>query len=484
MAVAKCLEHLPVDAVEYITKYLSLSDLSRCCAVSHTWRKVFINDIFWRKRFNKNITDYLKETKCLVEPAFTLVSAVNLSSEQNGNYMEHCLRESHLWQNWRSGKFVLKNLEFDFEEDISYNIKVEFFDNDHVLLHRTFQTEVWNVAQDPWLVLEIPFNLNELFEENVYKVVGNKLVVVQCNLVQVFSMCLESRTSTLNYLFFFDKIEEYVSSNLLDPSTIVEKVFKEASFITEDNIECVVCGTFLVGVISTDNKNLVIHVWDINTGKKLKEDACPTLPSIPCDITLKAGEETHDKIIVIFEMDLQPSACVFLYDLKKLNFVLDSKFQHSICDFTLFDKYLCGLGFSELVIVEYDFDGDSLHKPLVIKVFLFEAAGSLRILGNNILVSNVHKQVFTMVPWGPTSQKDFKLLINLDFSSSSYEVLHNRFIAFHDLECSLKEIWQVGESSKKIMSFPEDIGTYRAVNHACTRLVLERGNKLIVLSFW
>ncbi|XP_054263420.1 uncharacterized protein LOC128986869 [Macrosteles quadrilineatus] len=483
MGKALGIDHLPLEVLEVLITFLSANDLTNCIGVSQTWYSIFSNDLFWKRHCIGSSNDYFSTTKCLVEPGFELKNDTVLPIQEN---RLRFLQEQHLLKNWRCGRFKKEEIEFDCDDSISYNINVSFLDNDHVCLHLTYETQVWNLADTPVLVLTIPYCLSELWEANIYKIVnGNLIVVIQCNVVQVYKICLDSKSWVLYHVFFFDKPEDF--SRSLTADSDVDSIFvSTCSDFSEVNCECVVCGQYMIGAY-INGESPLLHIWDIKTGKKVKEDKYE-VGQIQY-ITFKSTKQVTDKVLVTYKLKNVTNIggnvgrwSSIIYDTSLLQFILPSRFVHN-GSVLYFDGHLSVIDDTPIKIVHHHdamHQNETMTEPSKSLPDYVKYVTSVKPLGSNLLIST--KQQIYIVN---TVNLETCNLMKADFRLDHIEVLAGRFVLLHEIDYkSIKEVWEIGKSCRKVLEFPEDSGTYVASNSVCSKAVLEQGNKLIVLNFW
>lgn len=483
MAALTSMEQLPLDVLECIVGYLSDKDLSRCCTTSKSWREVFSGDIFWKKHCNIKLSVCLESASCLVEPHFITPSVLNSSLVSVSGWRLCFLREQHCLKNLRSGRYTRKEIEFDCDDSISYHIKVEFVANNYVFLHTTYETQVWNVVQEPNLVMTIPFQLVELWERNFHKFQENKLIVVQCNVVQMFNICLLSNTWSFHRTLFFDKPEEFSSNITKD--TDVNELFQTTSHEVGDSVERVICSNFLIGIVTTEMslQNPVMHIWDLNSCKKIKEEDCSEIfGSGVTDMYLETSTTSHDKIIVTCQK--YQKKCFAVYSLTKLKFLAIHQCRNG--ESVLCAGYLCIYDNSNKEILKYD-----LNTNITETVYKFDQGrlNCWKVICDKMVVANSNNLILL----NPLS-KAVEIQSCDDFQLGNVEVVKDKYLALHDRDEGLREFSEHRAAEKltrnnqntfiKLFSLPPDSGTYRANNEICTKLVLERANKLIILNFW
>ncbi|XP_054276123.1 uncharacterized protein LOC128995208 [Macrosteles quadrilineatus] len=479
--VSLVIEHLPLEVLEVLVTFLSAKDLTNCIGVSVTWYRLFSDDLFW-KRHCISSNHYFSKTKCLVEPVFQLTDNAVLPIEEN---RLRFLQEQHVFNNWRCGRFRKEIIEYELDGSNSmYPNDLEFLDNDHIYedmhtLHknRTYEARVWNVAETPVLVLTIPYCLCESWPAKVYKIVNsNVIVVIQCNVVQVYKICLDSKNWVLNHVFFFDKPEEFSRSLTADSN--VKSIF-DSTRDRSNRYECVVCGHYFIGAC-INSESPLLHIWDIKTGEKVKEDRYE-IGHIE-SITFICNERVStDKVLVNYKLKHEEWTSI-IYDTSLLQFILPSRFVRN-GHVLYFGGHLSVIGGKPIKIVHHsDATNQKKNMTELSKSLDFDYVDSSTVLplGSNLLIST-EKEIYLVNP----VNLETRTLIRTHLCW--VDVLANRFILLHDIhDISLKEVWEIGKTEcKKVLEFSWNCETvYSASNSVCSKVVLENFNRIIVLHFW
>ncbi|XP_054264792.1 uncharacterized protein LOC128987791 [Macrosteles quadrilineatus] len=407
----------------------------------------------------------------------------------------------HLLNNWRCGRFRKEVIGSGLTRDVigfdfTYT-EISFLDDDHILEKEhvydkglTYETRVWNVAETPVLVLTIPHCLSERFDADTYQIVNsNLIVVIQCNLVQVYEISLDSKNCVLNHLFFFDKPEEF-SRSLTADSDIESIVVSSINDFPEFQFLCqfVFSGQYMIGTYK-HGESALLHIWDVKTGKKVKEDRYEIGPIQ--DITLESTQQVTDKVLVTYHLkhvtnignDVGKSTSI-IYDISRLQFILPSRFVHN--GYVLyFDGHLSVIqtASTPLKIVYHH---DAMNQSKTMTGIETCPTTNVHPLGSNLLIST-EQQIYLVNPVNLVTRN----LMRADFPLL-YTVLAGRFILLHGylyllMGTCFQEVWEIGETEcRKVWKYPKtERCIARMSNSVCSKVLLEHENgTFIVLNFW
>ncbi|XP_054260417.1 uncharacterized protein LOC128985069 [Macrosteles quadrilineatus] len=498
MGKALDIEHFPLEVLEALVSFLSAKDLSNCIGVSKTWYSIFSDDLFWKRHCIASSNSYFSKNKCLVDPAFKLTTNNTvLPIEKNRLSF---LQEQHLLNNWRCGRFrkeVIGSLTRD-KRIVEYDFQLSFLDDDHIFENHhvynkglTYETRVWNVAETLVLVLTIPHCLSERFEADTYQIVNsNLIVVIQCNLVQVYKISLDSKNCVLNHLFFFDKPEEFSHSLTADSdieSIVVSSIsdFPDVQYL----YRFVFSGQYMIGTYA-HGESALLHIWDVKTGKKVKEDRYEIGPIE--FTTLKSTQQVTDKVLVTYHLkhvtnignDVGVCSSI-IYDISRLQFILPSRFVHNGW-VSYFDGHLSVIKtHSEPLKIVYHHDAMNQSKTMT----GIETCPTTNVhpLGSNLLISTEH-QIYLVNPVNLVTCN----LMRADFRLFHTEVLAGRFILLYGWKdacyACFQEVWEICETEcRKVWEYPKtECCITMKSNSVCSKVLLRRkkSSKLIVLNFW
>ncbi|XP_054274452.1 uncharacterized protein LOC128994154 [Macrosteles quadrilineatus] len=508
MGKALDIEHLPLLVLDALVPFLSEKDLSNCMGVCRIWYSIFSDNLFWKRHCITSSNHYFSKTKCLVEPAFQLTNDTLMPIEENRLQF---LQEQHLFQNVRCGRFRKEVIEHEDERCRFLFPYVLFLDNDHICENRythdegrTYETRVWNLAETPVLVLTIPHCLSGLREAKIYKIVNSDLIVViQCNVVQVNKISLDSKSWVRKHLFFFDKPEEF-SRSLTADCDIESIVVSTISEFPEVEFHCkfVFSGQYMIGTYE-HGESALLHIWDVNTGKKVKEDRYEIGPIE--SITLQSTQQVTEKVLVTYCLKHVANigndvgkCCSIIYDTSLLQFILPSRFVHDSYmhdkRVLFFDGHLSVIDDYHPLEIVHHHDAMNQYKtgpstsllPDYIKTC---PETTVHPLGSNLLITT-EQEIYLVNPVNLVTS----CLLRVDFQLLFTEMLAGRFILLHGYnDQRFQEVWEIGNGKtecRKVMSIAESITPNEELcitgtsNSVCSKLVLEHEYTTIVLNFW
>ncbi|KAG8338603.1 hypothetical protein J6590_000275 [Homalodisca vitripennis] len=260
---------LPGEVIAHIAQFLSLKDLLACSATCSYLRSVLNDNLIWKRHYRRSIVNYVSMAKPCVKPEFEY-HPEHESLEPLCAERVNLLRQNHLLSNWREGKCVSHNVHTQgnglFLEN---NDRQIIYGNVYLFLHvlNTNEIAIWNIEEIPYFYTSVVFSLYEYNMEDedgtgiegvYYQIVEDKLVVIQGNLVQIFSIYLPDKSFPLEYLISVDR-DQVVSD-------YAETLYTD-------------CNNWIVGhlLFSKLCHLPVVHVWDIRTGDKKKALQAPVV---------------------------------------------------------------------------------------------------------------------------------------------------------------------------------------------------------------
>lgn len=277
---------LPEELFEEIALYLDLPEVLSCCLVNSRWRNAMNKNRIWfnlcAKRFSVNMQNLdMIKSPCLVDPPFTPPRQKCFSLSETCPWRLRFMQEAHVMRNWRFGRYMphvitktINPLCLECDEDVIVISSME---------KREFTT--WTIESFPVEVQTTPFSLWHVISD-FFKLSGDKLVVVQCTLLQVFVKNKSNRNMfDLTYRFLFNKSEEE-SLNIPSTAVISDWYNNNIGLYPSDlNTVCDHNGDYFVGLIQEGNMNKTIfHIWDINSGHKAGEQLIPQVDELVTDV--------------------------------------------------------------------------------------------------------------------------------------------------------------------------------------------------------
>ncbi|KAG8261999.1 hypothetical protein J6590_061731 [Homalodisca vitripennis] len=477
------MEWLPLEMVRLIAENLTAKDLSACIAVSVSWRNIFNQDSLWKPHCNISIAEYLETAECQVQPGFVAPVMENKTLSPICHWKMCFMRENHLFKNWREIRYVVNKVDITCSSTFFYT----FISHDYVIEFTSTRAMLWDVRNNP-VYLRDPFCLPFDFIVNWCGMISDNIFcVVQGRCVQVyhFNTIFDDKWD-LKHMFFVNEDE------MLSPSD------SEMSRLWLLLRHMLIIGNILVGCDDEDGDRGVLHVWNIEEGKKLRRIDCTMISDSHTKIhRLVKSEKLSLDFVIILETELIQQIRYSLkgYSLKELDF---SKFNAShdmslyltegSFDCVLQDRFVaitfCGFIYvynyltSQLVATSAPTHSLSAHYNF--NVFS---------IGDRILFSEDRKlnMIFNTNTLLITS-----LIVNNEPEECVFvkSLSSNLFITRNGMKFSL---WEMGRHIRfdsvtclnSLALFPNCF-SYFEVNKSCTKLALNDFSKnyFIIASFW
>uniref|UniRef100_A0A1B6GZF8 F-box domain-containing protein n=1 Tax=Cuerna arida TaxID=1464854 RepID=A0A1B6GZF8_9HEMI len=270
---AASLEIIPPEVIEIIAATLSVEDLVACCGVSHRIRDVFGGDNLWKRYCDPELAEYLTTTPCKVNPPFVSPETEDSTLSPIGSWRLAFMRENHLWNNWRQGKYKKEELK----EQKLYGFKNspithQFITNDIVLSPSAGVLEIFDLKEFPFkeVIQPIPLPVKASSLEWQINIMDNNVVAIFSSNVQVYDLDYTTGLHSLKYTFFFEESEKLNIKEV----TELEREFETRNIIPLFRGFRIVEGKFFVGVLLRES---ILHVWNLEKGIKLKVEDCPTI---------------------------------------------------------------------------------------------------------------------------------------------------------------------------------------------------------------
>ncbi|KAG8321144.1 hypothetical protein J6590_052523 [Homalodisca vitripennis] len=268
------MENLPEEMVEEISRYLTVKDIISCTAVSRIWRALFDQNTIWKRHCRQDQEEYLRTTPCTVEPAFKSPESASSTLTPICQWRLAYMRENHLWENWRTGNFTSKAvIDYDpdagHEENCSLHYVVHFYKEHYLVKIFKQRIEIWDVrAHNPIKISQTTL----LFEWNHHCFIKSSfdlLLLTKQTQVQVFKINSASMSVVLKNLFYFDESLESPSNQI----RLSEKVLQDKFPLRR--IAVVSVGKYFFGVSEPVEGNSFLHIWNLESGLKIKEEMSP-----------------------------------------------------------------------------------------------------------------------------------------------------------------------------------------------------------------
>lgn len=319
---------LPEEVAERIFILLPVKDVLSCCLVSSLWREAVNKNVIWKMHCSPNIN--LENLKSIVKPEFQVPKFDCEELTPICKYRLKYMQEIHLRNNFRNNRCI----EYKFSK--SRIEKIEFLDN-YLLLNDSYKNEfhVWDIRGKPYLVQSVPYLLQQMCTQT-FQSLGNCLLIVQCNLLQIY-VIVDGKMS-LKMCRLFDR-EEAFSHTIPAPDGLSMWYSTHIGLYPCDfNSHNEIVGEYFIGIVESQclNKS-VMHIWNLDSGKKLKEDSIPVVTeSIEC---ISCGNNSKFLYIALYLSSSSGTRCkIVSYNLKELQyteFCIES--NHSI-PFMLYEE--------------------------------------------------------------------------------------------------------------------------------------------------
>uniref|UniRef100_A0A1B6LVC5 F-box domain-containing protein n=1 Tax=Graphocephala atropunctata TaxID=36148 RepID=A0A1B6LVC5_9HEMI len=481
------LEVLPQEVITHIASYLGVQDILACCTTSTSMRHAFNDNFIWKKLCNLKLVDHLSKHRSLDDPYFNDSEKVSSSQTLLCHWRKLYIMQANLLRNLRQGRYEKEQIAVGPSNDVYQGTRVEFCESGEYLLYHSLSVvrdkmvdQIWDIKTVPSLHSSLNFNFNPYMDLDVmdgydidtYQMIGNRLVVSQCNVVQIYNLSLISSSDIkLEQTFVLDKSEE-ISKSLV--SCKDNSFAQDQYFEVGVGVESTVCFSFFIGIILNFEEfpNPILHIWNILNGKKVKEESLPAQNIKIVDVKLITCKLGKDLVVQLRVNGHRYMYHYYGYNLLKLEF---SSFSVKLnyCDFLIFaNDRVVGVGPRKLYLYDYK----TSNKVAIKKCDHEILKNTLVVLKNNLLYGTFDSTIFVV----KLGSFDVVNTIKLGFTLYSLQVMSERFIVINS---SNSEVWEIGETAEKLFKFPVD-GSFVGSNQYCTKVVLEKGNNLYFLRFW
>lgn len=318
----------PQELVEKVANFLSLNDILSCCLVNSSWRRAFNDNRIWFDLCSKRSPVHFDkfcyiEEQCTVVPRFEFLDIKCDTLEQICKWRERFMQEAHLTRNWRHGRHS-KHMIIDFLEDDrdDFNFRNIQCAGNFTIVPYSERREfyVYNIYEKPILTQIIKYSLDYMIED-FFKLSNNRLVIVQCTLLQVYELSQEEESVILTHAVLFDSPEQ-ASLNLPKANTSswyssnVGLYPCEVSFAGDHN------GKYFIGTVynSYPIKYPNIHIWDIESGKKVGTKCLPFCKQSILDITFSVFKSLVFVLVKFPDADSNGSNSIYQFDFETFEF--------------------------------------------------------------------------------------------------------------------------------------------------------------------
>lgn len=377
------------------------------------------------------------------------------------------MMENHLWNNWRQGNYK-KDITWTrhFYGNISHTLRFPSFNSlmdlrpissilftdDIVLSVFSNRIEMLDVRKTPPLLACDPISVSIHPSSTIIGAGGNILVLYSTS-VQVFSRNICSNQWMLKHSFLFGQPKKL-------PENKMRQFFRNRIL----KVHTAIVDNFFVGVKSSKS---TLHIWNIDTGVKIKEETCPFE-----NATIEKIVATASKDIILFVK--QNSSFLLAYSLSKLIYLPFRKMK-DFNDYVIFHNYIAVWNYSELNIYDYRQSHTILSKYSIRKP-------PPEVFGNSIILL----EGMILKLFNPSTSK--MQILQFQNYIKWFKVICNRFIVVHHNDRDrIYEIVKVNNNYKVSKILPRPLTSEVCVsvsstscNKSATRLIMRD----YIFHFW
>ncbi|XP_046660010.1 uncharacterized protein LOC124353966 isoform X1 [Homalodisca vitripennis] len=465
---------LPEEVLEIIVAHLTAKELAACCGVSLGWRELFNKDIFWKRFCDKRLPEYLRTISSRVTPRFVIPQNSNSDLTPLCDWRLSYMREAHLWANLLEGRHTIEYLDSEVNSVI---IQCKFLKNDFLLTLGS-KIVVYDIRATPVIYVENPIRLLPMHSVDLCEVFGDRIVIVQYFVVQVYHINLVLQNWPQERIFVYNQDTECtfeenqdINSHILGLPLCARKPV------------CKIIGNIFLG---SDQINGSIHIWDLKTGKKIKEEVFKLALSSRF-IEFKPSTTCKTEIVVVLKQNMADGECfLFLvYNLQSFEFYPLAKSYSRYSQCLLFGEHLAIVSFNNLQILNY--------KTCEMIRELFSESVTIDVWKNNI-VFNEGKNLRRFL-----SSAEEVTLLELDMKIVHFKLFNDKFLRVsvkgdgkQDWQGQMcgwnieieRTYWNIGNDWKKIIQFPFRVNDL-CVNEPCTKIVASViGLPWVLINYW
>ncbi|KAG8333528.1 hypothetical protein J6590_000678 [Homalodisca vitripennis] len=286
------------------------------------------------------------------------------------------------------------------------------------------------------------------------------------NGVQVFGMNNASTKLVKKHIFYFDDSEKLPGYSI----EVAKEMFKLDTTDGASGFSIAIVGQILMGVAKSGKGHSRLHVWDLESGEKLKEEVSPIEDTRI--ISVKRYETSEDVIVVcetiksegdmLQELDEKYLCCI--YSPEKLKF-----YPYITTDLT--KGMICGMNGRRLLL----YDGEKLtvvdyRKPN--EIFTESLSGISEIHGTEIgIVFRYHRR-----------RQEIHVFNTFTFK---FQIFHHPYLIYLEPLCGNfllmnfgnhlfpSAIWEIGVGFVQTEQLPLGKNAVKA-NKTCTRIVYKK----------
>lgn len=294
-------ERIPEEVFLQILAYLDAEDLLSCSMVSNYWREMINKDWLWKRICNRG-----SETKKTIlylaneEKRVNQLSAEEVFNVSDGELEPPCqwrinyMRYAQLTNNIRTGNNCVsfKIPQPAYCSDINSCDCFVLF-----LINLKHLIEIWNVKGEPYQQDIIKCSLQHVRIE-LFEIVDDFLVVLQCNLLQVYKNNGSTFDLMHRRLFNLPQANSDYIPQLNDITDWYEQ--KIGLYPSDHFVRYIVYSDYFVGLLAEGDIYLpLIHIWNIKTGNKVKELKIPYFEGILNVTDIHFGSNNENVFIIL-----------------------------------------------------------------------------------------------------------------------------------------------------------------------------------------
>lgn len=418
-----------------------------------------------------------------------------------GEWRMNFMRENHLWNNWRTGNGIEEEFCKNSFFDESY-----FITNNLVLWISEMKAQLLDVSVYPFFEKGEPFKLLEKFDGHTSDLRCERFGERKCAIIQACVVMIYDIGSPvesvweLEHVFIFDENEKIDISKAKEyVETYEEEEMGDPSFN-----EKAVIGNKLVASYTGH----VIHIWDMDSGLKLKEDSFLDEKHISSHCIKKAENQLPFCVVALFDrIDNVAIYNYYVYSLDVLNFLpFNVKFVNQLPSSMLNYRLLC----ESCAIVN---EVVAIINGKYLRVYKYKTSELLvRILANNflhVLDTRIYFIRKNRIKAFNVASESLEILppFNANKRVKYFEVICNKFLLVKKMN-DTEQVWETKTVYEKarsklskltLLNSLNDISDLGVgfkddyfeldLNECCSRVIVNYPNRrsndsMIIISFW
>uniref|UniRef100_A0A1B6F5N9 F-box domain-containing protein n=1 Tax=Cuerna arida TaxID=1464854 RepID=A0A1B6F5N9_9HEMI len=270
------METLPVLPLEQILTHLEVRDLLACSLVSIGWRAAVNNDHVWKQichcQSSNATIDHVQAVQSSIPPTFLDPEPSNKELEPLCYWRIVYMKLQHVKRNWQRANhktYKVTDLAYNyFDLKVHKDVLIANVNDNHCA--------VWNIRGIPVRQETIVCALTNTRCKCMIHVCDNKLAIVQDTLLQVYTR--EGKHFKLSHRRLFNQAESV--SETIPKSQNIDEWYNEAVKRRPTHLQAFYVGKYFIGLAENGPYDgASFHVWDTETGGKLKEEQVKAISS-------------------------------------------------------------------------------------------------------------------------------------------------------------------------------------------------------------